>query len=198
MSKPPTIFERPPGRTFREGKYILGGVLAILVLLWLAGSASAQSEIEFKVKAAFLFNFAKFTEWPPGRLTSTEPLVIGCFSGPDFIEALEATVAGRTVGSRRILVKRVGGADDLRGCHILFVARAQDDSATALLARGKQMHILTVGESAGFTARGGMIGFVLADGGVKFAINQQQTDLAGLKISSKLLGLAVTERQGGG
>jgi hypothetical protein len=135
---------------------------------------------------------------PSGRLTESEPLVIGCFSDPDFLEVLEATVAGRTVGSRRIVVKRVGGTDDLRGCHILFVGRAQDDNAGALLARAKQMQVLTVGESAGFTERGGMIGFVQADGNVKFAINEEQADRAGLKLSSKLLGLAVTDRRGGG
>lgn len=167
-------------------------------MLWLAGPAYAQSEIELKVKAAFLFNFAKFTDWPPDRLGPTDPLVIGCFSDPEFIEALEATVAGKVLGARRIMVKRVSGSDDLRACHILFVGRRQDSNAAPLLIRAKQMHVLTVGESAGFTERGGMIGFVLADGSVKFAIDPEQTSRAGLKLSSKLLGLAVNERPGGG
>jgi hypothetical protein len=172
-------------------------VFTLLAMLSLAGSAWAQSEIELKVKAAFLFNFAKFTEWPPGKLAAADSLVIGCFSDSEFATTLEATVEGKMFGLRRIIVKRVSAADDLSACHMLFVGRSQDDNAAGLLARAKQMHVLTVGESPGFTERGGMIGFVLADGNVKFAINQQQADRAGLKLSSKLLGLAINGRQGG-
>ena len=162
-----------------------------------AESAAAQSEIELKVKAAFLFNFAKFTQWPAATFAASDPFVIGCLTDPDFMEVLEATVAGKTVASRRIAVKRVIEVDDLRGCHMLFVGRTKDDNSAALLAKAKEMHVLTVGERDGFTGRGGMIGFVPADGSVKFAVNPQQAERAGLRLSSKLLGLAVNERQGG-
>lgn len=165
----------------------------LLAVSWLSGSASAQSEIEFKVKAAYLFNFAKFTQWPSARDSPAAPLVIGCFSEPEFMEVLEATVAGKTVAARRIIVKSVNGIDDLRACHMLFVGRTKDDKASALVARAREMHVLTVGEGDGFTSRGGMIGFVPADGSVKFAINPQQAERAGLKLSSKLLGLAIRE-----
>jgi hypothetical protein len=169
-------------------------------MLTVAGSASAQSQIEFKVKAAFLFNFAKFTEWPSAKLGATDSFVIGCFSDPEFVEVLEATVTGKTVKSRPIVVKRINGVDDLRGCHVLFVGHTKDDKAAALLARAKEMHVLTVGESAGFADHGGMIEFVRVDGSVRFAIASQVAEGAGLKLSSKLLGLALSgnDRPGGG
>jgi hypothetical protein len=168
--------------------------MVLQALLWLGRSASAQSEIELQVKAAYLLNFAKFTEWPSAKGVSAEPLVIGCFSDPEFMEVLKVTVAGKTVASRRIIVKSINSGDDLRGCHMLFVGRSKDEKAGALLVRGREMQVLTVGEGDGFTDRGGMIGFVPADGSVKFAINPQQAERAGLKLSSRLLGLAVRER----
>jgi YfiR/HmsC-like len=174
----------------------LGGALASLLIFSLAGLAFGQSEIELKVKAAFLFNFAKFTQWPPTSLAPADSLVIGCFSDPDFIEVLEATVAGKTVESRHIVVKQVTRVGDLRACHMLFVARSKQDDATALLARAKEMHILTVGESDGFTTHEGIIGFVPLDGSVKFMINLQQAERSGLRLSSKLVGLALNERRG--
>jgi hypothetical protein len=195
VSKLPTASERGASGCFHYLQRFLGGLLALLVIFSLARSTFAQSEIEFKVKAAFLFNFAKFTEWPAAKLGSADSFVIGCFSDPEFIDVLEATVAGKTMGSRRIVVKRVNGADDLRACHLLFIGRTNNDNATELLARAKEMHVLTVGEIDGFTNRGGMIGFVPADGSVKFTINQKQAERAGLKLSSKLVGLAVNERR---
>jgi hypothetical protein len=196
VSKSPTAFKHRTNGRFRFAQSFLSALL-VLAMLWAAGPfAFAQSEIEFKVKAAFLFNFAKFTEWPPAKLGANDPFVIGCFSDPEFMEVLEATVAGKTFGSRRIVVKRITGADDLRACHMLFIGRTKDDNATALLARAREMHVLSVGEVDGFTNRGGMIGFVRADGSVKFAINPQQAERAGLTLSSKLLGLAVNEREG--
>jgi hypothetical protein len=187
--------ERRASGCVRYGRRFLGGLIALFVIVSLDRSAFAQSEIEFKVKAAFLFNFAKFTEWPTAKLGTADSFVIGCFSDPEFMEVLETTVAGKTMGSRPIVVKRVTVADDLRACHMLFVGRTNNDNAAALLARAKEMHVLTVGEIDGFTNRGGMIGFVPADGSVKFTINQQQAERAGLKLSSKLVGLAVNERR---
>lgn len=192
-----TAFERRARRCCHDVRTLAGAGFAFLAIFCItAATAFGQSEIEFKVKAAFLFNFAKFTQWPPVTLASADSFVIGCFSDSEFADVLEATVAGKTIGSRRVVVKRVAGAADLRGCHMLFVGRSRDDDAPALFARAKEMHILTVGESDGFTSRGGMIGFVRADGGVKFTINPQQAERAGLTLSSKLVGLAVNERQG--
>jgi uncharacterized protein DUF4154 len=175
----------------------LAGALTLLAATsCLAVLAFGQSEIEYKVKAAFLFNFAKFTQWPATKFTAGEPLVIGCLSDPEFIDVLEATVANKTVRSRPIVVKRVIGADDLSGIHMLFVGRTKDDKGAALLSRAHEMHVLTVGENEGFTNRGGMIGFVPGDGAVRFAINSREAEGAGLMLSSKLVELAVNERGG--
>lgn len=194
MSNSRTVFERRVGSVRHIVPKSLGPVLAFFLIFLLAGLALGQSQIEFKVKAAFLFNFAKFTQWPPINQAPADSLVIGCFSDPEFMEVLEATVAGKTVESRHIVVKPVAGVGDLRACHMLFIGRSKEGDAAALLARAKEMHILTVGESDGFTNRGGMIGFVPSEGSVKFSVNPQQAERAGLRLSSKLVRLAVNER----
>jgi uncharacterized protein DUF4154 len=165
-----------------------------VLLLLLPPIALSQSEVELKVKAAFLFNFAKFTQWPAATATPGDRFIIGCFSDAAFRDVLETTIASKTIASRPIVVKEVTGAGDLRSCHMLFVGRSKDDSAAALLARAREMHILIVGETDGFTSRGGMIGFVAKDGNVKFTINPRAAEQAGLALSSKLVGLAVNER----
>lgn len=197
MLRSHTASEGRPRKDFGRSQALLGIALAFLGLLWLAASVSAQSEIEYRVKAAFLFNFARFTTWPPTE-PAAGPFVIGCFSDPEFMQVLEATVAGKTLGTRAIMVKRVTAADDLRECQLLFVGHAQDDKALALLQRAIEAHVLTVGESDDFNIRGGMIQLVTAGGGVKFAINQRRAERAGLKISSKLLELALNDPPGGG
>lgn len=189
-----TAFERRASRHRRRICRFLSGGLSLLLIFSLARAGFGQSEIELKVKAAFLFNFAKFTQWPTADLPPDNSFVIGCFSDPEFREVLEATVAGKTLGSRRIVVKQITGASNLRAFQMVFVGHGKDDEAAALFAQAKEMHILTVGESDGFTNRGGMIGFVPADGSVKFTINAQEAERAGLRLSSKLVGLAIHER----
>lgn len=194
MSKLPTVFERRARLGFISRCGSFRGLLVVLLLLCFADSACAQSEIELKVKAAFLYNFAKFTQWPTAKLAAADPLVIGCFAEPEFFEVLESTVASKMLGARHIVVKRVSGVEDLRACHILFVSRGREDAAAPLISRAKEMQVLTVGDGDNFLGRGGMIGFVPSNGSVRFAINSQQAQSAGLTLSSKLLGLAV---QGG-
>ena len=190
MSKSPTVSDA----VLRQGRRRpnVPALLALFACCWLgAGLARAGDEVESKVKAGYLFNIAKFTEWPESKFAANDsPLVIGCFCDAGFAGILERTVAGKTAGTRRIAVRRVAGAEDMRGCHILFVGSAQTGSAGPLLARAKDLNVLSVGETDGFLGRGGMVNFYNEQDTVHFEINPKTAERAGLKLSSRLLTVA--------
>jgi hypothetical protein len=146
---------------------------------------------QYQVKAAFLFNFMKFVEWPPGAVPKdTTPWSL-CVLGHDpFHGALEETVRGRTAGGRACDIRRITSATDLPGCHLLFASLYEDDAIGEVLARAAARPILTVGETDRFEHAGGMIRFVVEGDRVRFVVNAGASRRAGLKISSKLLSLA--------
>ncbi len=156
-----------------------------------AAKARAGSDVEEKVKAAYLFNIAKFTEWPESKLAASDPtLVIGCFCDAAFASILERTVSGKTAGARQIAVRQVERPADLNGCDILFVSASRVGSSGALLARSRETNVLSVGETTGFLGRGGMINFYNEQNTVHFEINPKTVERAGLQLSSRLLELA--------
>lgn len=168
------------------------GQIAILIAatLCLVQAGSAQ-QIEQSVKAAFLYNFTKYVTWPAGSFESaTSPIVIGIVGQDSLGGALESTVSGKTVDGRSIIVRHYRWNDDLSSCHVLFVPAAEVSNASQLL-RLKQRPILTVGESAGFARRFGMINFVLRANRVRFEINAEAAREGTLTISSKLLSLGI-------
>ncbi|MGH9748514.1 MAG: YfiR family protein [Candidatus Polarisedimenticolia bacterium] len=146
---------------------------------------------QYQVKAAFLFNFMKFVEWPPGAIpTGGAPWTL-CLLGHDpFHGALEETVRGRTAGGRACEIRRVAAAAELPGCHLLFASLYEDDTIGAILARVASRPILTAGETDRFEHAGGMIRFVVEGDRVRFVVNAGAARHAGVKISSKLLSLA--------
>jgi YfiR/HmsC-like len=172
-------------------------ILAVLVGLILADTArttQAQSQAgEYHVKAAFLFHFVQLVEWPAGSLGNEMNPVTLCTMGDDpFHGDLDDTLAGKSVGTRRLRVRHLKPADDLQGCQVLFVSNTDAARFGRLLEQLKDGPILTVGESDGFVQRGGMIGFCLVDNKVRFEINLEAAERAKLKISSRLLLLAIT------
>jgi len=139
-----------------------------------------------QVKAAFLFNFASFVKWPG---TADGPVVIGIAGDDAFAQLVTETVRGRNVNGRGFETRRLTGADDPAGCHILFVAVMRPHDATELMHRVRGA-VLTVGETAQFLRDGGMVRFYIENKKVRFQINQKNAETAGLKISSQLLALA--------
>ena len=151
----------------------------------------AQTAGEYEIKAAFLFNFAKFVEWPVAASDdSSSPVVIGIVGPDPFGEVLPNTVADETVKGRRLKVRHYQPADDLAGCQVLFVSRDQTAGLNELLKRASARHILTVSESEDFLRQGGMINFVQVGKNVRFDICKGAVEEAGLKMSSKLLAVA--------
>jgi hypothetical protein len=145
---------------------------------------------EYQVKAAFLFNFIKFVDWPAAQLPAGAPVTI-CVLGDDpFGTDLDETVEGRVVNGRRLLVRRLERARDAEPCHVLFIAGSEEARLAAVLDAVKATSILTIGDMDAFAAKGGMIQLTLSDKKVRFEINREAAERAGVRISSQLLRLA--------
>jgi hypothetical protein len=150
---------------------------------------------EYQVKAAFLLNFARFVEWPATAFsTASEPFVIGIVGMDPFGGAMDQVVSGKTVNGRPIAVRRVSDPAALRACHVVFFATSDPRRLNEIAGPATSPGILTVGEAEGFAERGGMINFVVENNHVRFEINPAAASRAGLKISSKLLQLAIIVR----
>ena len=159
--------------------------------LLLATAVWAQKAEEYRVKAAFLFNFAKFVEWPAQAFkTSADPIAI-CVVGQNlFGSALNDAVSGKTVDGRTFLVRQISGDQPTTGCQILFISSSERKRFHAILAEIKTTGVLTVGEAEDFAADGGIINFRIEAGRVCLQVNVDAADQARLRISSKLLSLA--------
>ncbi len=150
-----------------------------------------EAPTEYQVKAAFLFNFARFVEWPPRAFeTASSPIAV-CVLGEDpFGESLNRVVDGKTLGDRAMTVRRGKKLRELSGCEILFISASERARLPEILEELRTTPVLTVGEGEDFATRGGEVQFILEDSHVHLLINVDATERAGLKVSSKLLSLA--------
>ena len=168
-------------------------------LFWCVSRAGAEQPGEYAVKAAFLYNFAKFVEWPAQAFPSPEAPFSICVLGPDpFGGALDAAVANERIHGRSLLVQRLDVWDPSARCHILFVSSAVQAQSAALLGAGTFRRTLTVGDGDAFLHAGGHISFFLEENRVRFAINAESVARSDLQISSKLMRVARIERPRGG
>ncbi len=167
----------------------------LVIAALLAGSdprARAQAPpTEYEIKAAFLYNFAKFVDWPVDKFADPQaPVVLGIVGDDPFGAALDAMVLGKSVNGRAFQVKRLKPGPDLRSCHIVFVPASGKKHLPEILASLRGSSVLTVGETDWFVRSGGAVNFLLEDNKVRFEINVDAVARARLKISSKLLALA--------
>lgn len=157
--------------------------------------AQSQETAEYNIKAAFLYNFAKFVEWPAKRpahrlWTVDDPLCI-CVVGEDpFGRVLEDTIQGKNIGSHKVVIERLKQGRDMNSCQIAFISSSEKNHLRSILESLKGGGVLTVGDTEGFAQAGVAINFILEENKVHFEINVDAADRAGLKISSKLLSLA--------
>jgi hypothetical protein len=166
----------------------------------IAQARDASDSSEYLIKAGFIFNFAKFVDWPAAAFSQPDsPIVIGILGTDPFGTIIDKTVQDKRVGARGFVVKRLKwGADpkDLRECKILFVGASERAHLDELVQMLRGLPILTVGETPGFAERGGVIRFVLEDNRVRFEVNVDAARQADLTISSRLLTLARIIQQG--
>jgi hypothetical protein len=146
---------------------------------------------EYQVKAFFLYNFARYVEWPSESFkTANDPIVICILGQNPFGSALDQAITGKLVEGRRFVVRQTADVPPSGNCHILFVNSSERKRFRSMAGRLKGSGVLSVGETQGFTADGGVINFKLEDGKVRFEIDVDAAGREHLRISSKLLSLA--------
>jgi hypothetical protein len=157
----------------------------------LAAAAHGQTTEEYRVKAAFLYNFAKFVEWPSQAFKGPADPIAICIVGKDpFGAALTQAVNGKSIEGKPFCIRIVSDAQQVSGCHILFVGGSEKKLQRPILEASHRISILTVGETEAFLADGGIVSFKIEAGRVRLQVSIDAAEQAGLSISSKLLSLA--------
>jgi hypothetical protein len=171
--------------------------LATVLALILTSVLHAQSApTEYQVKAAYLYSFAKFVEWPPGIMSSESSFNI-CVLGHDpFDPAFGTTIAGESIKGKNVAVKKISRAQEATGCQILFISSSEEARLKEILAVLVSTSVLTVSDMPYFTRRGGMIQFVTEAKRVRFEVNLTSAERTGLTLSSQLLKVAIGVRRG--
>jgi hypothetical protein len=168
----------------------------VLLVIALAGgnTVAAQNHSfprEHQIKAAFLYNFARFIDWPASAFADdSTKMVVGILGEDPFGEDLDQTIQGKKVGGRGLAIKRFRRLEELEPIQILFISSSEKKHLTHILEALQGMSVLTVSEVDGFAQRGVVINFFLENRKIRFEINVDAAKRAGLRISSKLLRLA--------
>ena len=184
-----------PGLTtrFAAARFVLAVLIVTAAMAWSSAPVATQTVAEPALKAAFLINFARFTEWPADLRPATAPLRF-CTADAAVVAALEAAVAGKTIAQRALVVSRVG--DDATAaaaqppCAVLYAGRVDSRRASELAAALRPASVLTVGDAPDFAASGGVIEFYVEARQLRFAINRAAADASKLKLGAPLLSLA--------
>lgn len=171
-------------------RLLIAAVFMASVLTPLFGRAQTPLVTEYQVKAAFLYHFAQFVDWPASSFSDEKSPFQICVLGKDpFGPALERIVVGKRVKEREIRLRRLSRPEEIGRCHILFVSSSERGRLQEILGAELNSGILTVGEMEGFTDAGGVINFFVFENKVRFEINAGVARRSGLNMSSKLLKL---------
>jgi hypothetical protein len=176
------LLERPSFASTREACFV-----ALLVVACLG--AQSMPIVEDDVKAAFLYNFAKYVAWPETAF-SAGAFHVCVVADVTFVKRVDEIVLGETIEGHPVIRQTPSTAEDARGCNILFVASGDAGHADAWLAMVRGAHVLTVGDAPDFLARGGVVEFVREGNRVRFDVNIGEAQRAGLVVSSRLLRVA--------
>jgi hypothetical protein len=177
---------------------VLITVAEILVALIAVACAQAQTADEYQVKAAYMYNFAKFVDWPAKTFDSPAQPIVFCVLGQTPLSRpLEDALAGKVVEHRPLIFRQLSDSKQAGKCQILFIGSPDKKPLRQTLDEVKSFNLLTVGETQDFTDEGGVIRFVLDAGRVRLEFNLDAAEEAKLRISSKLLSLGKTMRTAG-
>lgn len=176
-------------RPGRKGRWLSRGLLSLLCCFFSAAPVAAQQVSDSAVKAGFIYNFVRFTQWGPPRDTDVGPLRI-CTPGAQPLDGQFAKLQGRTVGGRSIEVRINVVASEWRDCAVLFITDTDTTRLDAILRSLGNAPVLTVGDLPEFTKAGGMIGLRVDENRVRFDVNLGSAQRAGLLLNSQMLKLA--------
>jgi hypothetical protein len=187
------LSERSPGRS-AAGRWL--GVLALTMLLVFVGAAPAMAQTElqapeYRVKAAFVYKFGDYIEWPAEAFADPNgPLVIGVVGADALADELTRITNGRTVGGRPVVVRKLKYGDPLSGLQMVFIGKSTSEQLAATLGASKGQACLTVTESEDGLRLGSVINFVVVSDKVRFDVALPSAEASRLKISSRLLAVA--------
>ncbi len=173
-------------------------LVCLLAAAFVLGAPSAASlaapgaaALELQVKAAYLYKFAGFTEWPEGSFAQGDsPLTIGVAGHDELAAQLELITAGRSVNGHPVGVRRVKRGEPLTGLHILFVGPLDSAVSAELFGQARSLPLLTVADSANGLAQGAMIAFIMAADRLRFNVGLKPVNMARLRISARMLAVA--------
>ena len=171
----------------------LNKIIFIVVFIFLNTGVYTQTKqvTEYQLKAAYLFNFLKFVQWPDSVFKNdSSTIIIGVLGKDPFGSTLDKIVYGEKIENHLIIIKRFNSLDDLKYCHALFISSSEEDSVQAVLKGVGKSSILTISDIDNFSSNGGDIGFYVENNKLRFTINIKSLQRSNLKISSKLLRLA--------
>jgi len=170
--------------------------LTLVLGAMVPGATPGQTADEYQVKAAYMFNFAKFVDWTTATFDSpVQPIVFCVLGQTPLSRALGDTLAGKVVDQRPLVFRQLVDSKQASKCQVLFISFPDKKHLRQTLDEVKAFNILTVGEAEDFTSEGGIVRFVLDAGRVRLEFNLDAADEAKLRISSKLLSLAKIVRK---
>lgn len=166
-------------------------LLLLLFVATIQSPAQDNAPSEYQLKAAFLFSFAKFIDWPSSSFASQQSPFAICILGADpFGAAIDDTLRGKAIGEHPVVIERAGEPAEVRHCQIVFISSSEKRRLAEILMALQGANVLIVGESEHFADSGGTIQLTLEQNHIRFAINTDAAESSGLRISSKLLALA--------
>lgn len=180
--------------------------LSIVAVLALVAGAESQAQAgqaedrlspsaglpEYSVKAAFVYNFARFTEWPESAFHGAASPLRLCVLGQDPFNGALDTIAGRTIGNRELLVSYPIWADSAQDCHILFIGESAQSQLPEIVTHLNGSPVLIIGDTPDIARSGGVIGLETVENRIRFRVNLDAAQRSGLKLSSRILDLATS------
>jgi len=171
---------------------------ALVIAAWSApapGSGETPAQSEQSVKAAFLFKFLSYVDWRAGTFAEpSSPIVIAVMGADDIADALNVVVGGRKVGEHPVEIRHVRPTDPLDGVHMLFIGRDQSTRTRQVAALAQRRGVLLVTDYEGALDDGSAINLVVIESRVRFEVSLDATEKSGLKLSSRMLSLALWVR----
>jgi hypothetical protein len=185
------------GQGAEKGARRSGWCLALLLVLLCSSEcgvglgAESVAPSEHQVKAAILFNLAKYVEWPAERLPAPEsPILLGILGEDNFGDDFKRMVEGKTINGRKLVLKRMSPGEEMKSLHLLFIAAAERKRVPQVLDQLRECSVLTVGETDDFAQLGGMVQLAMKDSRIRPQVNLKAAERVSLKISSRLLSIS--------
>jgi len=195
---------RYPGRTSgrasrpsRRRLYFRTATAILLTLFSALVQAQPSRPTEYDVKAAYLYNFGKFVRWPESASANTSTFFICLVGKEPLAQSLDSILQGATWDGKPVTAKRIAAVDEASACHVLFISSSQAEQWIQFLPVIQKLPILTVSDAPRFAQHNGMIELLLSENRIRFEVNLEAANKAGLSLSSELLKVAIHVRKTG-